>query len=171
MTDGLIARTVLLRGVPLFGDLLTLHVSLLAKKAVLRHVPAGESFCQTGEAYLLVSGRVHKHGRPDRVYRRGDLLQQLGCIDNTLRPLKLVAGGAAATPISAAKAASLGGSGLLASGGGVTGAGSFDSAKDGAKRNGGVSRTASGVSRTASGEAYGGENSGALLLVITHAAV
>ena len=91
--DGIIARTVLLRGVPLFANLLTLHVSNLAKRTQMRRVARGEHFCRPGEAYLLVSGTVHKAGRPDRVYHHGDLLQQLGCIYDTLPPLDLVAGG------------------------------------------------------------------------------
>lgn len=91
-TSGVIARTVLLRGVPLFRNLLTLHVSNLALRTHLRHVVSGEHFARPGEAYLLVSGNVHKAGRPERVYRRGQALQQLGCIYDTLPPIDLVAG-------------------------------------------------------------------------------
>ena len=71
--DGIIARTVLLRGVPLFRNLLTLHVSNLAKCTQLRHVAEGEHFGRAGEALAAASRGLLQEARSVQgVHARGN---------------------------------------------------------------------------------------------------
>lgn len=100
--EGLLVRTVLLRNAPLLRNLLTLHVANLAARTFERHVAAGERFCRTGEAYIVIHGVAHKAGHPDRSYVRGAIVQQLGCIYDQLPPLDVVASSSADSDSSAA---------------------------------------------------------------------